>query len=133
LLASILQTLSLVAWFSTQLCSWNHCGWSLGSVSDLCAAGIWFLTGLIVVCHYPNRNKRYHQPNNNNKQVDDEEPDGIHKLASDTNTIVVHAIPTTSNDNNCDVNNEDDVTMVQAHLFYGEDENVKLYPDAEIA
>ena len=53
LLAAFFQVFSLVAWFQTQLCSWNDCGWSLGSVSDGCALGIWALAGMMVLCHYP--------------------------------------------------------------------------------
>lgn len=53
LLAAFCQALSLVAWFGTQLCSWNQCGWSMGSVSDGCAVVIWALAGGMVLFHYP--------------------------------------------------------------------------------
>lgn len=62
LLAALFQTLSLVAWFETQLCSWNNCGWSLGSVSDVCAVTIWALDGILILCHYPSSRHERHHP-----------------------------------------------------------------------
>lgn len=56
LLAGFCQTISLVAWFQTQLCSWNDCGWSKGSISDLVAVGLWTIAGLLMVCNYPSWN-----------------------------------------------------------------------------
>lgn len=63
LLAAFCQVLSLVAWFSTQMCSWNDCGWSLGSVSDVCAVGVWTITGLMILCHYPQKEPLKHNKN----------------------------------------------------------------------
>ena len=53
LLAAFCQAISLVTWFGIQLCSWNECGWSRGSVSDALAVAIWALTGGLVLLHYP--------------------------------------------------------------------------------
>ena len=63
-LAVLCQTISLVTWFQTQLCSWNTCGLSRGSKCDIVAVGLWTVSGLMIVCHYPD-------PNNNNNNNHD--------------------------------------------------------------
>jgi len=58
LLASLCQTISLSAWFNTQMCSWNTCKFGKGSKADIAAILSWFIGGLMVVCHYPDPDKR---------------------------------------------------------------------------
>ena len=51
--AGLCQTVSLCGWFRTQLCSWNDCSLSEGSVSDLLATALWVACGLLMVGFYP--------------------------------------------------------------------------------
>lgn len=74
LLAAFCQLLSLVAWFSTQMCSWNNCGWSLGSVSDVCAVGVWTITGLMILCHYPKKEPPKHSTTTIDQKVQRSDP-----------------------------------------------------------
>mmetsp|Transcript_19485 Transcript_19485/g.54298 ORF Transcript_19485/g.54298 Transcript_19485/m.54298 type:complete len:311 (-) Transcript_19485:2024-2956(-) len=57
LLAGFCQTISLVTWFQTQLCSWNNCGLSKGSISDMVSVGLWTLAGVLMVLNYPSCNR----------------------------------------------------------------------------
>jgi len=76
--------LSLVAFFRTQLCSWNTCNWSLGSVSDVLALGLWALTGSGILCYYPEPISYHYYDNttpaanattNTKKTIDDHDDD----------------------------------------------------------
>ena len=85
-LAALFQTLSLVTWFRTQLCSWNTCGWSLGSISDVCAVAIWALAGGMILCHYPSMR---HEPKPTlNKSTHKSSPSTPSTLADDDDSLV---------------------------------------------
>eukprot|EP00536_Pseudo-nitzschia_multiseries_P013268 jgi/Psemu1/290758/fgenesh1_pg.554_\ len=78
LLAAFCQTISLVTWFQTQLCSWNKCGLSKGSISDMVSVGLWTLAGVLMVFHYPSCNRlggndlRVHNGNDKDLAKDEE-------------------------------------------------------------
>ena len=125
LLAALFQMLSLVAWFRTQLCSWNDCGWSLGSVSDVCALSIWALAGVMIVCHYPSMR---HDP-----------------TTTDTATTTKDGLSTHSNPQKkpspgigkmFDAGDDDDGnSMVVTHYSYDDEEEFdkRQFPEAEMA
>ena len=108
LLAALFQALSLVAWFQTQLCSWNDCGWSLGSISDVCALSIWALAGIMILCHYPKMKM---------------EPTIDNSPSKDSSLHLEEQI------------DEIDNSMVVSHHSYDEDEELdeRRFPQAEIA
>lgn len=106
LLAGLFQALSLVAWFRTQLCSWNDCGWSLGSISDVCALSIWALAGIMILCHYPTMKL---EPTTTTTNNDGSSHDNSEKRV--------------------------DHSMVVSHHSYDQDEELddRRFPQAEIA
>jgi len=130
LLAAVFQILSLVTWFSTQLCSWNYCGWSRGSISDLCASGVWMITGAAVICHYPA--PRYNDVISSTEEQEQQEApnvDGKRCLPDGTDDESVSTSPVAYKIPNSDA------VAVQARIIYDEEEGpTKLqHPEAEIA
>ncbi len=111
LLASLFQMFSLVAWFQTQLCTWNDCGWSLGSISDVCALSIWALSGAMILCHYP-----------------------LMRLEPSASTIHKDEVSPPHSKHEKDLPIEDDA-MVVTHHSYDDDEEYddRKYRDAELA
>lgn len=108
-MAAIFQILSLVTWFQTQLCSWNTCGWSLGSISDVCAVAIWALAGGMILCHYPSMR---HEPTCSGS---------THKSPSTPSTLP---------------DEDDDDSLVKTQHSYDEDveeTDQRRFPLAEIA
>jgi hypothetical protein len=71
-LASLCQTLSVVVWFQTSICTWNSCRLFWGSQADIAAAALWFLGGLFMVCRYPTPITKLQE-----EQELEEEDDGI--------------------------------------------------------
>jgi len=109
----------LVAWFQTQLCSWNQCGWSLGSISDVCALSIWALAGIMIVCHYPQMRL----------DATAVSITGSKGSASPTSSTHSSSSPQTKS------LDDEPTAMVVSHHSYDDDEELdeRRYPDAEMA